>query len=96
MMDGLSAREALAIADSLDLLNGIDEGENTDSAELQRLSGCLRHAAEQHGDYRLWVSNDRCGRMEIWGNGDIIVAFREHASRVWGPPMRVHEEKVPA
>ncbi len=92
---GLSVKDSLAAADGLELLDSIDEGEHTDSDELRRLVGLLREAALL-GDYRLWVSKDRCSRMEIWNDGRIIVAFRDHSSRVWGPPIDVHEEKVHA
>lgn len=39
---GLSYGEAHAIADSLELLAGIDEGENTDHDELVRLANVVR------------------------------------------------------
>lgn len=44
--------------------------------------------------YRLWVSEDRCTRMELWSNGAALVALRSHPSEVWGPPIVLTEEEV--
>ena len=41
-----SVTEALAIADALELLAAIDEGENTDHDELLRLAALVRHVCE--------------------------------------------------
>lgn len=44
---GLSYGEALFIADSLELLAGIDEGENTDHDELTRVANVVRERVKE-------------------------------------------------
>ncbi len=58
-------------------------------------------------DYRLWVSDDRCTLLRIWGpaidvttsrtNPDdkiVEVAIRETPNHTWGPPVSLYEETV--
>lgn len=58
-------------------------------------------------DYRLWVSEDRCVLLRIWGpaidvttfkqndDGKIVeVATRQTPAHTWGPPVSLYEEKV--
>jgi hypothetical protein len=96
MINGMTINDAIDTADALEMLAGVDEGEHTDYDNLMRISGQLREMVATFADYRLWVSEDRCSRMEIWRDGSVIVAWREQAGDVWGPPISLREEKVPA
>ena len=44
--------------------------------------------------YRLWVNDQRTVMIEMWDNGTVTVATRDHPSHTWGPPVTLNEEKV--
>ena len=44
--------------------------------------------------YRLWVNAQRTVMIEMWENGEVTVATREHPSDTWGPPITMREEKT--
>lgn len=44
--------------------------------------------------YRLWVNAERTVFVRLWENGKVEVSTREHASRMWEPPVELEEEKV--
>lgn len=46
--------------------------------------------------YRLWVNEARTVLVRMWSSGSVEVAVRETPAHIWGPPITVVEEKVPA
>jgi hypothetical protein len=42
--------------------------------------------------YRIWVNDERTILVTAWDNGVTTVAFRDHPSHTWGPPITLIEE----
>ena len=43
--------------------------------------------------YKLWINDERTILVHMWANGNLEIAFREHRDDIWGPPVRLIEEK---
>ena len=44
--------------------------------------------------YRLWVDETRTVLVRAWDDGIMEVATREHPDAIWGPPVRLREERA--
>lgn len=55
--------------------------------------GGPQNAREGGHTDRLLVSRDRCVLVTLWANGEALVATREDPGDVWGPPVRLFEER---
>lgn len=42
---------------------------------------------------RVFVSDDRCTLVDLWPDGTVTVATRNHPSEIWSPPTYLKEEK---
>ena len=42
---------------------------------------------------RTWVNEDSTVLVQMWEDGTVTVAKREHRSHTWGPPVYLTEEK---
>ena len=45
-------------------------------------------------DYVLYVNDERTVLVRIWRSGEAEVALRDSTNHVWGPPIRLTEEKT--
>jgi hypothetical protein len=43
---------------------------------------------------RVWVNDARTLLVTVWPDGQMSVSVRESPDHVWGPPVRVTEEKT--
>ena len=43
---------------------------------------------------RLWVNDSRTILVRMFDNGLVEIATRVTPAHTWGPPVRLHEEKV--
>jgi hypothetical protein len=43
--------------------------------------------------YRPWVNQARTVLVRMWESGLVEVCFRDDAGDIWGPPIRVAEER---
>jgi hypothetical protein len=43
--------------------------------------------------YRLFVNADRTVLVRMWESGLVEVCFRDEPGDMWGPPIRVEEER---
>jgi hypothetical protein len=43
--------------------------------------------------YRLWVSRDRTMLVRLWDSGVVEVCTRSEEGAIWGPPVRLEQEK---
>lgn len=44
--------------------------------------------------YRLWVNEDRTMLIRFWDNGMVEVCTRPETEAIWGPPIRMNEERA--
>lgn len=55
----------------------------------------LKHKnVKREAPYRLWVSTDRCILVRMYPSNVVEIALRDDPSDIWGPPLRLAEEKV--
>lgn len=43
---------------------------------------------------RLWVNDERTVLVRMWDSGLVEISTRSDSSCIWGPPVRLLEEKV--
>lgn len=43
---------------------------------------------------RVWLSNDRLVLVTLFEDGTMTVAMRPSPDAIWGPPIRLVEERV--
>ena len=44
-------------------------------------------------NYQLWVNEERTVLLRVWGNGEVEIALRDSPNNIWGPPIRMLEER---